>query len=643
MHQKKRRMVIIAVLMARLMSAPGINADDAVQRETKSKIVIAHCMACNSIACADPAGNQDKLKPEGVTFWQNPVGEELPEMVQYTRDPLGSAREEIRLARESGIDAFGIFNNGYIIQSNFSKQTEAYWQAAVEDGKFKLYPEIWTLDNEEYLNKTIKELQLLKDKYDSAWLRVNGKRMLFFATDKGLVRNGALDTKTLERLLEPVGGRKSVYLSILASCKVPGYGFQPPPGEWLREADAINYWWALSYGDDLAMMPAMDAYARETGKDLWIRAVPSFFQLRPNVGPVITERLGMAGYYANWMHIIREQPAIASITTWNDWTEDSAAMPNTHHDRVYEELTRYFSTWYKTGRTPGVEKEKVLLFHHPQLTEVPVNLPTGCKSCVRYNWHATPPTDYVGVVAMLKQPASIKVELGNGSKYEMIAERCSRAGVTFWLIYHPLANAADSAIKNGDAHTPTPRFSPVYPEEQKDFFVTKLSSALKDRNVYVGVNRNGNPIGYFRSHAPVRTRPRPISVPLAMFFRFRSNAVFNGEVSFRVRRADGFQFNRIPMPRMPGSARHENGSLLRPLWGLSHSAPHTQGHARSSLHPNGMGRGLYDWAARFAVSFKNTKYSTQSAATPSTREWDWAWMKWRTPAGSCFQPGFAFA
>ena len=499
--------LVTSVLAVHLQAAePGNNAADR-------KLVLAHMMAGCTAACAWPeeeyvANWPAKPTVEGASHWKRRVGGVLPEMEKYRLDPLGAARADIQLGKKAGVDAFGMFHSGYIVNSQFARQTESYWQAAREDGEFKLYPEIWTLATEDRIGRTTEEMALIREQYDEAWLRIDGKRVVFYAYQHGKapLPEGVSPGEAFERIFAPLGGRDEVYFCLLSAAgPVPGYASPPPPSkEWLDLADALNFFWSLSYGDDLTVMPAMDVLAETLNKELWMRAVPSFFQHRlgRKVGGRLHERLGMAAYYDNWMRIISRQPRVAYVTTWNDHTEDSG-IADINHGHAYVELTRFFAAWYKTGKRPPVENEQVLLFHHPQLTEQPMLLPPGCKPAGRYNWNATPPTDYLAVVAMLEEPAQVRIDLSAAGRYETIATLRFPAGVNFWLAYHPLADADDSAIRNMDPNTPEPKFAPVYPEERPDFFITELTSALKDRDVYLVVSRDGDVTHSFRSRSSI--------------------------------------------------------------------------------------------------------------------------------------------
>ena len=144
----------------------------------------------------------------------------------------------------------------------------------------------------------------------------------------------------------------------------------------------------------------------------------------------------------------------------------------------------------------------MLVYHHPQIVEG-VQLPADRKPMegfpvshgkrFGYPEHLrTPPTDYLGVVAMLKSPAKIAVMLGE----TVVAQRELPAGVTFWLIYQPRQLNDPRHLYAGDAQT-------VYPKEEPDFFITTLDKPFWDAEVYLAVHRGGDRIGFFRSHRPI--------------------------------------------------------------------------------------------------------------------------------------------
>ncbi|CEP01023.1 hypothetical protein PBRA_008335, partial [Plasmodiophora brassicae] len=77
-----------------------------------------------------------------------------------------------------------------------------------------------------------------------------------------------------------------------------------------------------------------------------------------------------------WETIYETQPDLVEIVTWNDYAESSYIGPqapmiyssecppatNYSHD-AYLELTRYFSTRWKTGAYPVIGREKLFIFY----------------------------------------------------------------------------------------------------------------------------------------------------------------------------------------------------------------------------------------------------------------------------------------
>ena len=177
-------------------------------------------------------------------------------------------------------------------------------------------------------------------------------------------------------------------------------------------------------------------------------------------------------------------------------------MPESNHAYAYYELNKYYARWFQSRRRPEVQKEQVLLFHHPQIVEG-VQLPAGRKAMEGFpvshgkrfcgpGEHSTPPTDYLGVVAMLRAPAEITVMLGE----TVIGKRELPAGVTSWLLYQP-RNLNDPR----KLYPVDPQLA--YPKAEPDFLVTTLAKPFWDAEVYLAVSRGNDRLGFFRSHRPI--------------------------------------------------------------------------------------------------------------------------------------------
>jgi hypothetical protein len=454
---------------------------------------------------------------------------ELPEYFLRSKDPAAYARYDVHMAKAAGIDAFCFGDTSYGDHTQFSDVFWAYWKAAQEDGAFKMVPFTLTLSKENgdaaRWERSVNTWNILDKDYVNTFLQIDGKYVVHDWTADPRKGHFISDDE-MNSLFDPFGGLDKVYLisqTTYLGAWTPTDGVDGPQystraiqqfkATVKKYASGMTQFQADAYGDLPATENALAQVTKELGKELIYPAMASFYQSRwqfditPWPGGRIREKLGIAGYYYQWRRAIDANARIVYITTWNDETEDHSIMPEELHSFAYYELTKYFIKWFNNGTRPPVEQEKILLFHHPQLTEKPLQVPPGGIIAGRYNNSATPPTDYIGVVVMLKSPAKVTVELGvssTGIPNTPLASRDFPAGTNFWLIYHPLTNGAQSAITDMDPNKKNSKDDhPVYPEEQDDFFITKLNQGFEDREVFVSVDRDNKTVGYFTSHQAI--------------------------------------------------------------------------------------------------------------------------------------------
>jgi hypothetical protein len=460
------------------------------------KIIYTHVMHQMAIGAVN-GRNETHLSIE-PTRWNGMMALHVPEYVANYGKPLAAARQDIAMLKGAGINTIGmLLGNRHLPNSQFAAMIHAYYQAALEDGGIKIVPDVWAdLSNPESLAA---ELLLIKQKYEPVWLRRKGRLVISLWLDYGshpLPDYG----ETVRRLCEKIGGREQVYFvfyspAALKTCNPA----------WFAGADAFVDWIHSSYAMDQSLLQEAMATAKAAGKEFWQPVMPSFTQSRyphPGVTPNVREMLGMTWFREAWLAAIRADAPAVCLQTWNDLSEDSSVMPESNHGYAYYELNQYYAHWFQSGRRPAVEKEQVLLFHHPQIVEG-VQLPVGRKAMEGFpvshgkrfsgpQDRRTPPTDYLGVVAMLKSPAKVAVMLGE----TVIAQRELPAGVTSWLVYEPRSLNDPRKLYPCDPQV-------AYPKEQQDFLITKLDKPFWDAEVYLAVERGNDRVGFFRSHRPI--------------------------------------------------------------------------------------------------------------------------------------------
>lgn len=486
MRNSSARLFTIAGAIAVSIATAAATADNGNPPE---KIVLTHVMHQMAVGAVN-GRNETHLSVE-PTRANGIMAKHTQEYIANYGQPQEAARQELALIKAAGINTIGLLlSNRHLPRSQFAAMIHGYYQAAMIDNSVKIVPDIWGNPNKP--EELAEELALIKSSYEKAWRRCDG-RLIVMLTLPSLPDYQS----TVDKMFAGIGGRKNVYLVLYDPVKL-----KAKAPEWFKNADAFTDWVHDSYGLDRALLRDAAAAAASAGKPFWSPVMPSFTQSRyphPGIIPNVREMLGMTWFREAWLAAIKNNAPAAVIQTWNDLSEDSSMMPESNHGYAYYELGKYYVDWFKTGRIPTVKNEQILLFHHPQIVEG-VKLPEGRKPMEgfpashgnRFNnppVNRTPPTDYIGVVAMLKSPAKVKVMLGETA----IAERTLPAGVTSWLIYQPRNLNDPRKLYPCDPDQ-------VYPVPEADFLITRLDKPFYDTEVFVAVERNKQRIGFFRSH-----------------------------------------------------------------------------------------------------------------------------------------------
>ena len=464
------------------------------------------------VAAVYMGGQPPIIFPKDLPSKQNGrIGRPVPTQV-LQGDLSTSACAQIDSAKAAGIDAFAIWmhprmGNSPTAQSYQVREwleLEALFAEMKKTGGFSFYPDYWwyRMDPVNWGNteKSWKRdpdpgveaemrdhgklLQSWAERFGDVWAKKDG-RLVVGMQDHALFANVPY-AKAMEWLFSPLGGRDKVYLVL---SRYPTHG--TIAADWLAGADAICDWDAnRTYGDSLHVLKAGKAFAQAQGKAWWPSFAPSFFQSRTGdstapISPLVYERLGIIAYRRAWLDAILGDVPTVYLITWNDVSEDSEIMPTDLHREAHQRLTRFFSSWYKTGTQPAIQQEELLLFHHPQVVSG-LQLPPGRLPTVGPEGGLTPPTDYIAICSFLKTPAEVSVVF----QKEVVATKKLPAGFQTWLLYNPAV--------------PTPGASaPIYPAEEEGLIVTVLNKPFKDMEVLLQVTRDGVDMGRFFSHHPI--------------------------------------------------------------------------------------------------------------------------------------------
>jgi hypothetical protein len=108
---------------------------------------------------------------------------------------------------------------------------------------------------------------------------------------------------------------------------------------------------------------------------------------------------------ADWVQLI----------TWNDYSEHSEVSPSERGRYAFADLSAYYAVWFKTGRAPPIVRDRLLYFHRAQATTAKPDLgkQTGGVFALA---DATPASDEIEVVAMLKAPGTLRVRIGDQTR-----------------------------------------------------------------------------------------------------------------------------------------------------------------------------------------------------------------------------------
>ncbi len=131
-----------------------------------------------------------------------------------------------------------------------------------------------------------------------------------------------------------------------------------------------------------------------------------------------TDHQGAKGMDIQWMSIINNQTANwVNLVTWNDLGEDSHWSPHPNPNRStergpvwthagYAELNKYYIQWWKSGRQPPIERDKLFYFYRNQFqdaTPLKASCPHECSRRI---------PDKVYVTTMLTSPAKLTIKSG---------------------------------------------------------------------------------------------------------------------------------------------------------------------------------------------------------------------------------------
>jgi glucan endo-1,3-alpha-glucosidase len=145
----------------------------------------------------------------------------------------------------------------------------------------------------------------------------------------------------------------------------------------------------------------------------------------PSTGRPYYETQGGEGTMAEWNWIITNQPAWVELTTWNDFNESTYSSPINNPAQYeselqtpfrychagYLELSKYYITWYKTGRQPPIDRDALDCFYRTHSTNA-VASDTNDTPVVLFSNNGNV-QDVIYTTTFLTSPAQLVIASGN--------------------------------------------------------------------------------------------------------------------------------------------------------------------------------------------------------------------------------------
>ncbi len=143
-----------------------------------------------------------------------------------------------------------------------------------------------------------------------------------------------------------------------------------------------------------------------------------------------------------WMSAINGGADWVQLISWNDYSEATEIAPSTGTGFGFYDLSTYYVQWFKLGR-PAIKRDAVYAFYRPHHSDAPL-APSSPQSLVMQAMNGEAPRDQIEMVAFLKAPAKLQIEI-NGYVYEKQAA----AGMAVFRIPLTEGTPIFNVVRNG--------------------------------------------------------------------------------------------------------------------------------------------------------------------------------------------------
>jgi hypothetical protein len=326
----------------------------------------------------------------------------VPMPYEQGEDPFVSGANDIRSAKELGIDGFALNAfSGPQAKSFLSGFIRAAEEIGAEDFKFFLSADMSLGFTSQDIVDTLKAFG-----DDPHYLKIDGKPLLstFWGEQLGdqwwqdnvlrPLRESGISVMFVPAFslgnpnVDPPNDRNWKML-IQHYTSIDGlfnFGIPKSPPFRLNDENIGHHWWSLLDGQE-----SLARSLSQAGK-LYIASYTPTYWAVCHPARQYTETQGGRGMENVWSSIIDKQhPRMVEIVTWNDYSESTfvqptripltktAGIPSLPHLGYYE-LLKYYVSWYKSKIKPTIIKDGLFFFHriHPN-NSVASDKTSGCS------------------------------------------------------------------------------------------------------------------------------------------------------------------------------------------------------------------------------------------------------------------------
>ncbi|MGW7343454.1 glycoside hydrolase family 71 protein [Streptomyces sp. NPDC054854] len=386
----------------------------------------------------NPDGESGKHERYGGLLRDRP----LPVQPKEGNWELANLRQEVRTARDAGIDGFTL-DMLSLSGKNWERSNLLMEAARSVDPGFKimLMPDMTSLKTDD--PAVLADAVATLGKFPAAHRLADGR--LVVSPFKAEAKDVGWWTRVIDTLRTKHGIRTAFVPLFL--------DFGAHNGEFAPISYGFSEWGSRSYVGQESSTRDVDR-AHDLGK-IWMQPV-SVQDARPNQG-IYDEAGNTATLRSTWTRAIDDGADWVQLTTWNDYSEGSQFAPSLHNGHTYLDLTSYYLNRFKTGSWPQVVRDTLYLTSRTQFASAD---PSGDQSLVmNLRKGSAAPRDTVEVLSFLKEPATVRTTVGSARD-----EHRAPAGVHSELL--PLKPGTSSAevVRDGRAVT---EVDLPYPVEHK--------------------------------------------------------------------------------------------------------------------------------------------------------------------------------